>query len=68
MSKVFTTVDYTKEQYHSALSAFIEGSILAVHRGVVLPAGRARHGHLRAGHSAVGDSRPSHSCSGWASP
>jgi hydrophobe/amphiphile efflux-1 (HAE1) family protein len=30
MTKVFTTVDYTKEQYHSALSAFIEGSILAV--------------------------------------
>ncbi|MBV9727259.1 MAG: efflux RND transporter permease subunit, partial [Gammaproteobacteria bacterium] len=30
MVRVFTTVDYTKEQYHSALSAFIEGSILAV--------------------------------------
>lgn len=30
MTKVFTTVDYTKEQYNSALSAFIEGSILAV--------------------------------------
>src|SRR5579863_1446691 len=30
MTEVFTTVDYTKEQYHSALSAFIEGSILAV--------------------------------------
>jgi multidrug efflux pump subunit AcrB len=30
MTKVFTTVDYTKRQYHSALSAFIEGSILAV--------------------------------------
>ncbi|MDB6158435.1 MAG: AcrB/AcrD/AcrF family protein, partial [Gammaproteobacteria bacterium] len=30
MTKVFTTVDYTKQQYHSALSAFIEGSILAV--------------------------------------
>ncbi len=30
MTKVFTTVDYTKEQYDSALSAFIEGSILAV--------------------------------------
>src|SRR5262249_4995552 len=30
MTQVFTTVDYTKEQYHSALSAFIEGSILAV--------------------------------------
>jgi hydrophobe/amphiphile efflux-1 (HAE1) family protein len=30
MAKVFNTVDYTKEQYHSALSAFIEGSILAV--------------------------------------
>ena len=28
--RVFTTVDYTKAQYHSALSAFIEGSILAV--------------------------------------
>jgi hydrophobe/amphiphile efflux-1 (HAE1) family protein len=30
MTKVFSTVDYTKEQYDSALSAFIEGSILAV--------------------------------------
>jgi hydrophobe/amphiphile efflux-1 (HAE1) family protein len=30
MTKVFTTVDYTKAQYHSALMAFIEGSILAV--------------------------------------
>ncbi|MFL6602718.1 MAG: efflux RND transporter permease subunit [Steroidobacteraceae bacterium] len=30
MTKVFTTVDYTKQQYHSALMAFIEGSILAV--------------------------------------
>ncbi|MGH8139046.1 MAG: efflux RND transporter permease subunit [Steroidobacteraceae bacterium] len=30
MTEVFTTVDYTKEQYHSAVSAFIEGSILAV--------------------------------------
>jgi hydrophobe/amphiphile efflux-1 (HAE1) family protein len=30
LSKVFNTVDYTKEQYHSALDAFIEGSILAV--------------------------------------
>jgi hydrophobe/amphiphile efflux-1 (HAE1) family protein len=30
MTKVFTTVDYTKRQYHSALMAFIEGSILAV--------------------------------------
>jgi hydrophobe/amphiphile efflux-1 (HAE1) family protein len=30
MSQVFTTVSYTKEQYHSAISAFIEGSILAV--------------------------------------
>jgi hydrophobe/amphiphile efflux-1 (HAE1) family protein len=30
MTKVFTTVDYTKQQYDSALSAFIEGSILAV--------------------------------------
>jgi len=30
LAKVFNTVDYTKEQYHSALMAFIEGSILAV--------------------------------------
>ncbi|HVO45412.1 MAG TPA: efflux RND transporter permease subunit [Steroidobacteraceae bacterium] len=30
ITQVFTTVDYTKQQYHSALSAFIEGSILAV--------------------------------------
>jgi multidrug efflux pump subunit AcrB len=30
LTQVFTTVDYTKEQYRSALSAFIEGSILAV--------------------------------------
>ncbi|MBS0420234.1 MAG: efflux RND transporter permease subunit [Proteobacteria bacterium] len=30
LDKVFNTVDYTKEQYHSALMAFIEGSILAV--------------------------------------
>ncbi|MBV8743146.1 MAG: efflux RND transporter permease subunit [Sinobacteraceae bacterium] len=30
MSPVFTTVNYTREQYHSAISAFLEGSILAV--------------------------------------
>ena len=29
-AQVFTTVDYTKETYHSAMSALIEGSILAV--------------------------------------
>ena len=30
ISQVFTTVDYTKATYHSAMSALIEGSILAV--------------------------------------
>jgi hydrophobe/amphiphile efflux-1 (HAE1) family protein len=30
LTQVFTTVNYTKQQYSSALSAFIEGSILAV--------------------------------------
>jgi multidrug efflux pump subunit AcrB len=30
LTQIFTTVDYTKETYHSALSAFIEGSLLAV--------------------------------------
>ncbi len=30
MKQIFTTVDYTKETFHSALSAFIEGSLLAV--------------------------------------
>ncbi len=30
IKQIFTTVDYTKETYHSALSAFIEGSLLAV--------------------------------------
>ena len=30
MTRVFTTVDYTKHTYHSAMSALIEGSILAV--------------------------------------
>jgi multidrug efflux pump subunit AcrB len=30
MTEVFTTVDYTKETYHSAMSALVEGSILAV--------------------------------------
>jgi multidrug efflux pump subunit AcrB len=30
VKQVFTTVDFTKETYHSAMSAFIEGSILAV--------------------------------------
>jgi multidrug efflux pump subunit AcrB len=30
LTKIITTVDYTKETYHSALSAFIEGSLLAV--------------------------------------
>jgi len=30
MTLVYTTVDYTKETYHSALSALVEGSILAV--------------------------------------
>jgi multidrug efflux pump subunit AcrB len=29
-TQVFTTVDYTKKTYESALSAFVEGSILAV--------------------------------------
>ncbi len=30
LTQVFTTVDYTKETYHAAMSALIEGSILAV--------------------------------------
>jgi multidrug efflux pump subunit AcrB len=30
MSQVYTTVDYTKATYHSAMSALLEGSILAV--------------------------------------
>jgi multidrug efflux pump subunit AcrB len=30
LTQVFTTVDYTKKTYHSALSAFLEGSVLAV--------------------------------------
>jgi len=30
ITKVFTTVDYTKETYHSAMSALLEGSVLAV--------------------------------------
>jgi multidrug efflux pump subunit AcrB len=30
MTQVFTTVDYTKKTYDSALSAFLEGSVLAV--------------------------------------
>jgi multidrug efflux pump subunit AcrB len=30
VKQVFTTVDFTKETYHSAMSAFIEGSVLAV--------------------------------------
>jgi hydrophobe/amphiphile efflux-1 (HAE1) family protein len=30
ITNVFTTVDYTKETYHSAMSALLEGSILAV--------------------------------------
>ena len=30
LKQVFTTVDYTKKTYESALSAFVEGSILAV--------------------------------------
>ena len=30
LTKVFTTVDHTRETYHSALSTLIEGSILAV--------------------------------------
>ena len=30
ITQVFTTVDYTKRTYHSAMSALIEGSILAV--------------------------------------
>ena len=30
MTMIYTTVDYTKETYHSALSALVEGSILAV--------------------------------------
>ena len=30
LKQVFTTVDYTKKTYDSALSAFVEGSILAV--------------------------------------
>ena len=30
LTQVFTTVDYTKKNYDSALSAFLEGSVLAV--------------------------------------
>jgi hydrophobe/amphiphile efflux-1 (HAE1) family protein len=30
MKQVFTTVDYTKEMFHSSINALIEGSILAV--------------------------------------
>ena len=30
LTQVFTTVDYTKKTYHSAMSAFLEGSLLAV--------------------------------------
>jgi len=30
MTLVYTTVDYTKDTYHSAMSALVEGSILAV--------------------------------------
>jgi hydrophobe/amphiphile efflux-1 (HAE1) family protein len=30
ITQVFTTVDYTKRTYHSAMSALVEGSILAV--------------------------------------
>jgi len=30
ISQVYTTVDYTKETYHSAMSALLEGSVLAV--------------------------------------
>jgi multidrug efflux pump subunit AcrB len=30
LTQVFTTVDYTKKTYHSAMSAFVEGSLLAV--------------------------------------
>ncbi len=30
MSQIYTSVDYTKDTYHSAISALIEGSILAV--------------------------------------
>jgi multidrug efflux pump subunit AcrB len=30
LTQVFTTVDYTKKNYESALSAFLEGSVLAV--------------------------------------
>src|SRR5262249_48139430 len=29
-TQVFTTVDYTKQTYHSAMSALVEGSLLAV--------------------------------------
>ncbi|MBS0365649.1 MAG: efflux RND transporter permease subunit [Proteobacteria bacterium] len=30
LTQIFTTTDYTNEDYHSAMSAFIEGSVLAV--------------------------------------
>src|SRR5881227_1255216 len=30
LTQVYTSVDYTKETYHSALSALVEGSVLAV--------------------------------------
>ncbi len=29
-TQLFTTIDYTKDQYHSAISAMIEGAVLAV--------------------------------------
>ena len=60
-------VDYTKQTYHAAMSALLEGSVLAVLVVCPVPARHARHARSRRWRSRCRRSRPSHSCSGWAS-
>ena len=52
-SSIDTTVDYTLGNYHSAMKTLIEGAVLAVHRGVHLPARLARDADRRHRAAAV---------------
>ncbi len=54
-TQLFTSVDYTKDQYSSSIDAMVEGAVLAVVVGVHLPARLARDGDQRHRDSVVGD-------------
>ena len=58
---------YTLEQYHGSMTMLYEGALLAIARGVVVPARLARDARLRRGLAPVDHCRPSPRCIGWAS-